>query len=98
MNERSGRRRHTERIAELCGFKYSGISHYGGFFSVYELEQIVKKLELKVDGTVKEHAIRALANVDDLTRNVGYKKLRDEYHLGKVVNKIYECLNNIVKS
>ena len=45
-HETSARLRATEKIAQLCGFEYDLKQYpYGGFFSTFELEQIIKKLE-----------------------------------------------------
>jgi len=46
-NERSSQRlKHTITVAELCGFDYVvGVkNYYGGFFGVYELECMIRKL------------------------------------------------------
>ena len=42
--QRSAKLRYTERIAELCGFD-NAKGKYGGWFTVYQLEQIVRKVE-----------------------------------------------------
>jgi len=42
----SSRLRNSERVAELCDFEYNTrTSKYGGFFSVFQLEKIVRVLE-----------------------------------------------------
>ena len=44
--ESSSRLRHTERLAHLCDFEYNRNRHkYGGFFSVFQLEKLVRTIE-----------------------------------------------------
>ena len=43
---KSGRLRHTKEVAELCGFEYSTKPYrFGGFFSGFQCEAIVKTIE-----------------------------------------------------
>ena len=47
----SARLRASERVAELVGFKYDTERYqYGGFFTTYELEMIIKELEKGKNG------------------------------------------------
>jgi len=42
----SSRLRNTKAIAELCEFEYRTHTHkFGGFFSIFQCEKIVKKIE-----------------------------------------------------
>lgn len=86
--KRSARLRNTERVAELVGFKFDATHRQGGYFSVYELELIAKALEGK-----REDLIQVLVNLDDVVSAVGFKKLRDEYNVGRCLMKIYELMN-----
>lgn len=60
--ETSTRLRHSERIAELCGFEYDrGTNKYGGFFTVYQLEKVMKVIEtLKAKNEELSHEVAML--------------------------------------
>ena len=46
LEQHSARLRHTLEVAKLANFEYTAENKnkYGGFFTVYQLEQVVNKL------------------------------------------------------
>jgi len=46
LEQHSARLRHTIEVAKLCAFEYTAErkNKYGGFFTVFQLEQVVNKL------------------------------------------------------
>jgi len=73
MNKRekdSSRLRNTERIAELCDFEYNKYKNkYGGFFTVFQVEKVVRTLEEKNNEIERLKAeievLKAKSNSDD---------------------------------
>lgn len=92
LEQTSTRLRYTEEVASICGFTYNKHAHkYGGFFSVFELERIIKKINEK-----KELSNKLIGLLDSIVSKIGYAKLA-ELGLEENVKKVYETLHKEIK-